>query len=196
MQDRSTAFMEAFEPCRDALWRFVRSMTRTRHEAEDLHSDTVLHAFEGFDRVRDRQAFQSYLFTIASRIHRRQRWRRMLFAEWDEPAAAQLHHAGPQPDAGFDAELLRVALQRLPERQREAIVLFEILGWSLEEIRVVQGGSLSGVKTRLVRGRQMLARELGADATTPTDASTMQPSVVHAATHVAINGIAHQPPMS
>jgi DNA-directed RNA polymerase specialized sigma24 family protein len=35
-------------------------------------------------------------------------------------------------------------------------VLFELSGFSIEEIREIQGGSISGVKTRLVRGREAL----------------------------------------
>lgn len=168
-------------------------MSRSRHEAEDLFSETVLQAFEGFYRIRDVQAFQSYLFTIASRIHRRQRWRKLMFVEWDDTSAEALPHADPLPDANVDAEILRAALQKLPERQREAVVLFEILGWSLEEIRVVQGGSLSGVKTRLSRGRQSLAHALGA---TETEREPEPAACSTAATPMALTGIAHQPPMS
>lgn len=193
MQDLSSRFMLAFEPCRDPLWRFVRSMSRSRHEAEDLFSETILQAFEGFHRIRDVQAFQSFLFTIASRIHRRQRWRKLMFVEWDDTSADILPHSDPLPDANVDAEILRTALQRLPERQREAVILFEILGWSLEEIRIVQGGSLSGVKTRLSRGRQSLAQALGANDV-EREAEPASRSTV--ATPVALSGIAHQPPMS
>jgi RNA polymerase sigma-70 factor (ECF subfamily) len=52
------------------------------------------------------------------------------------------------------------ALARLPEKQREAVILFEISGFSLAEIREIQGGSLSGVKSRIVRGRDNLANLL------------------------------------
>ncbi len=45
----------------------------------------------------------------------------------------------------------------LPEKQREALALFEISGLSIEEVREIQGGSLSAVKMRLVRGREQLA---------------------------------------
>jgi len=40
--------------------------------------------------------------------------------------------------------------------QREAIVLFELDGYSLEEIATIQGVTLSAVKTRLARGREKL----------------------------------------
>jgi RNA polymerase sigma-70 factor (ECF subfamily) len=59
--------------------------------------------------------------------------------------------------------MLHAALGRLPGTQREAIVLFELAGLSLEDVREVQGGSLSGVKSRIVRGRRRLAELLGAN---------------------------------
>jgi hypothetical protein len=44
---------------------------------------------------------------------------------------------------------------------RETVVLFEVSDFTLEEIHKVQGGSLSGVKLRLKRGRELLAKTLG-----------------------------------
>jgi RNA polymerase sigma-70 factor (ECF subfamily) len=54
--------------------------------------------------------------------------------------------------------VLYSALNKLKEKYREAIVLFEISGFTLDEIRDVQGGTLSGVKSRLKRGREMLEK--------------------------------------
>ncbi len=133
-----------------------------REEAHDLVGDTILAALERFDHIRGPEAFLSYLFTIALRLHKRRRWRRRLFGAYDEVKALNIRDDGASPDRSADVEMLHRALAELPERQREAVVLFEITGLSLEEIRVVQGGSLSGVKSRVSRGRQELARILGA----------------------------------
>jgi RNA polymerase sigma-70 factor (ECF subfamily) len=155
-------FLALLLPLRERLSRFARSITGDPEEAHDLVGDTILAALEGFAKVRSEKAFLSYLFTIAVRIQRRKRWRRRLFDRFDEPFAAKIVDTGTPADAGNDLELLHRALARLPERQREAVVLFEITGLSLEEIREIQGGSLSGVKSRVSRGRQELARLLGA----------------------------------
>jgi RNA polymerase sigma-70 factor (ECF subfamily) len=56
--------------------------------------------------------------------------------------------------------LLYEALQKLPEEQREAIILFEISGFSLKEVQQIQGAGLSAVKSRIVRGKKKLARLL------------------------------------
>jgi RNA polymerase sigma-70 factor (ECF subfamily) len=67
-----------------------------------------------------------------------------------------------------DLLVLHRPLDSLEERQRETVILFEISGLSLEEIRAIQGGSLSGVKSRLVRGRQRLAEVMSDPVPTPT----------------------------
>ncbi len=64
--------------------------------------------------------------------------------------------AASVPDAGPDVEVLNSLLAKLPSKQRESIVLFELSGFSFDEIRQLQGGTLSGVKSRLKRGREQL----------------------------------------
>jgi RNA polymerase sigma-70 factor (ECF subfamily) len=161
-KERQERFLELLLPIRNRLAHFARAMTRNREEADDLVSDTILAALERFDQVRGPEAFLSYLFTIAVRIHKRRRWRARLFGAYNEERAAAIAYDGTSPDATADVAMLRQALARLPERQREAVVLFEISDLSLEEIRQIQGGSLSGVKSRVVRGRERLAELLDA----------------------------------
>ncbi|MCO6465251.1 MAG: RNA polymerase sigma factor [Bradyrhizobiaceae bacterium] len=162
-EQHSERFLKLYMPLQDSLWRFVRSLVRSEAQAEDVVSETVLQAFEGFSRIRDEQAFLSYLFTIASRIVQKQRWRSRWFDEFDEDQVAMMHSSETQPDVRADVVLLREALTQLPEATRQAVVLFEINGFSLEEIRQIQGGSLSGVKSRVVRGRRMLSVLLGCE---------------------------------
>lgn len=161
-KERQERFLELLLPLRNRLVHFARAMTRNREEANDLVSDTILAALERFDAVRGKEAFLSYLFTIAVRIHRRRQWRGRLFGSYNEEEASAIADEGAAPDRSADVAMLHHALDKLPERQREAVVLFEISDLSLEEIRVIQGGSLSGVKSRIVRGRRKLAELLGA----------------------------------
>ena len=147
-------------PHQDSLWRFVRSLVGTQHDAEDVVSETITVVLERLDSIRDEQAFLSFLFTVASRIVKRQRWRKRFTGEYNEVDVMQRSSADTPPDVQADIQHLRDAIRKLPESTRQTVVLFEISGLSLEEIRQVQGGSLSGVKSRLVRGRRMLAKLL------------------------------------
>ena len=55
-----------------------------------------------------------------------------------------------------DVELLYAALDRLPNDQREAVVLFEVSGLPMAEIAAIQNCSEGTVKTRVSRGRAKL----------------------------------------
>ena len=60
----------------------------------------------------------------------------------------------------LEIEDLYKALGKLPEIQREALILFEISGFSIKEIAVIQEANEDAVKKRLTRGRQELAKLL------------------------------------
>ncbi|MDP4220102.1 MAG: RNA polymerase sigma factor [Bacteroidota bacterium] len=154
-------FLLLLEPVHTRLWRFVLSVTRDHCEAEDLLSETVLASYERFESLKDKQAFTSFLFTIATRIHYHQKRRKNWFGAYNAEYADSLESSEIAPDSAADIRIVRDALSELSPRQRETVVLFEISGFSLEEIREIQGGTLSGVKSRLVRGRKELSKLLG-----------------------------------
>jgi RNA polymerase sigma-70 factor (ECF subfamily) len=156
-------FLRLLMPVYEQLARFARAMVNNREDARDLISETVLAAFERFDNLRDDKAFISYLFTIARRTAKRRRTRDKLFGTYDQQTAEQIRDTQSQPEISIDVQFLYNALAKLPEKQREAIIFFEISGFSLEEIKEMQGGSLSGVKSRIARGREKLAQLLGAE---------------------------------
>lgn len=170
--DRQERFLARLNPVYESLERFCFAMEENREGALDLIGETVLRAWENFDRLRDPDAFLSWLFTTASRVQQRRRRRGRFFGEYDEGYAAELRASSPQPDESADVTALYAALARLPHRQREAVVLFEINGLSLNEILEVQGGSISALKVRLHRGRKRLARLLGAGGDYPVEQPT------------------------
>ncbi len=157
-------FMQLLNPVNDDLSRFVSALTRNREDTKDIVSETLLRAYENFDKLNSQQAFKSYLFTIAHRIYKRKRFRSRIFGLFDEEKALNLPDYNTSPDRLSDVEFLYEAIAKLPQAQQTAIILFEISGFSLEEIREIQGGSLSGVKSRLKRGREKLSELLGANS--------------------------------
>ena len=163
---RQDEFIGLLEPLRASLSRFCRAMCRESgkvddERAKDLASDTVLKAYESFDKLRDPQAFQSYLFTIAVRICRHDGWRRRIWL----PISKEHRDIIAAPTTGFeeaaDVAALHAAISRLPAKQQEAVILSELLGFKLEEVAKIQASSLSAVKSRVSRGRQKLADILG-----------------------------------
>lgn len=164
MNDRQQEeFMRLLKPMHRKLEKFALAMTRDREQACDLVHDTIVIAYERFHTIRDKNAFTSYLFSIASNLYKRSFRRSKFWGFFDSEAAEQIADTSALPDAGPDIALLYKALAHLPEKYREALILFEINGLSINEIHAIQGGSLSSIKVRLMRGRQKLAQLLHAD---------------------------------
>lgn len=161
---RQARFCALVEPHIEAVGRFVHALTRNREEARDIVGDVLLIAYEKLDTLKHEQTSASWLFSIArNEFYQRQR-RRKFWGLFDEKAAHDQPSEVPSPEVSADVTLLHEALAKLPAAQREALTLFEIAGLSLEEIRAIQGGTLSGVKSRVTRGREELKRRMRDEA--------------------------------
>ena len=121
----------------------------------DFINETLLLAYRKFDQLRSAEAFLGWLFGIAVRVLANQHRKKNEVVLADEVALqhVQSHHA---TDADAEVYLLHQALARLPEAQKEAIILFELTGFSIKEIAAMQNASESAVKQRLKRGRERL----------------------------------------
>ena len=149
-------FKELYNPCHQAFLRYCRGLTGDPDDAMDLAGEAVLIVFENLEKLRKKDSFKAYLYSVARRLQL-QHYRRIRFRGlYDEKLAELLPDGGSIPDINHDVKLLYELLGKLPHKQKEAIVLFEISGFSLKEIRELQGGTLSGVKMRLSRARSQL----------------------------------------
>jgi RNA polymerase sigma-70 factor (ECF subfamily) len=155
--------MSLFESLQPRLERFVLAMVRDPETAKDILGETILIAYDQFQTVRHPEAFLSFLFTVATRVHRKRSKRAGRFGTLDEHRLESLHDPGTPPDLLADIGAVYRALGELPEKQREAVVMFEILGFSMKEVQEVQGGTLISVKVRVMRARKKLAALLGAE---------------------------------
>jgi len=169
---KQSTFMSLYAPLQPKLERFVLAMTRSPETAKDIVSETVLIAYERFDSIRSHEAFLSFLFTVATRAYRKQ-LRRARRVDMGPPEDLELLlDPGTPPDVAADVGAVYEALDLLPQKTREAIVLFEILGLSMKEIREIQGGTVVGVKVRISRGRKKLAEILGVDEVSASASSS------------------------
>ena len=159
--ERRQEFMRHYEPIRESLARYARAICSDLEEARDLVAETTLRAWEGFEGLRDRDAFLSWIFTIATRTHRRRGVREKYHAPWNDDLQHTLPSTGTRPDVSAEVRLLYDAISRLPEEQAEAVILFEIADLPLKEIARIQRVTLSGAKSRVTRGRTALGQILG-----------------------------------
>jgi RNA polymerase sigma-70 factor (ECF subfamily) len=162
--ERWIRLTELLGPIYENAARTARRLSRTPDDGDDLLQEAVLRAFDRLDTLRDPNRFRSWFFAVLLSVHRNRHrrafWRRFLPLD-------VLREGGHEPvgaDGAREAELRRRAwrasraLAQLPPEQREAIVLFEMEGYSIEEIAGFQNVSLSAVKSRLARGRERLRR--------------------------------------
>lgn len=167
-------FLALLLPAKLSLSRFISGLERDTDEARDIMSETIAIAYEQFATLSSETAFLSWIMTIARRLvyrrERRERFRGFLkrgtrfFADDtdnahnDDPFAEipAEQNANSAPDNATDVQLLYDALDALPLKQREAIVLADVMGYALHEIAELQGDGLSAVKQRVVRGREKL----------------------------------------
>ncbi len=151
--------MQLFDPVHARLSRFVQTLVRNNDDAKDVISETALIAFEKFDQIAQPDKFLYYLFGVAVNVVRK-KYRRQKFWGVFIPAHAEQIAELPLADEWLLQKELHDALQKLNAKQREAIVLFEITGFSIKEIATMQKLTESGVKSNLKRGKEKLARLL------------------------------------
>jgi DNA-directed RNA polymerase specialized sigma24 family protein len=150
---------QAFDQYHQAVFRFLFRMTRRPEVAEDLTQDTFVAFLRGYDGSRG--AVRTYLFAIA---------RNLALKQFRDYAGAEPLEAGPCfslaiPSVEVGAAVAEV-VESLPPLQREALVLFEYEGFTLEEIAEVVSADIGTVKSRLHRARERLKRALAPLAVT------------------------------
>jgi RNA polymerase sigma-70 factor (ECF subfamily) len=150
--------MALLAPHHDRARTTARRLCRSHADGDDLFHETVLRALDHLEELRDDEKFRSWFFAVLLSVHRarhrRSFWKRLLPLEEVR--------AEPAIDGGADAyegaQRMARALATLAPAEREAIVLFELEGFTLEELAALQDSSIPAVKSRLVRARARLRR--------------------------------------
>ncbi len=163
------AFRQLVERWDHPLFALLFHLTGSADDALDLRQETFLRVFTQAGRYRPQGRFRVWLFRIAGNLARsRQRRRRILRWIRFDPTEHDVPAVGDQPDTSVEREELRAAVRaalgRLPERQREAVVLRRYHDLSYREIAAVLGTSEAAVEALLQRAAAALRRELGGSA--------------------------------
>jgi RNA polymerase sigma-70 factor (ECF subfamily) len=121
--------------------------------AEDIAQDSLLHARERRHQLRDQSRVGPWLRRIAAR-RTFEYVRRQRRADSQEPAKA---FVPIDPSIGIDVS---AAITRLPERERQAVVLVYGLGYEQAEAAAVMDVTRGTIATLLHRARRHLAEHL------------------------------------
>jgi RNA polymerase sigma-70 factor (ECF subfamily) len=150
---------EAFDGYHQAVYRFAYRLTRRADLAEDITQECFLalvRAPERFDASRG--SMQVYVFAIARNLALKH-YRRQHTAELADDNAAPVTVIDPRETLDV-ASAVAAAVSDLPPLQKEALVLFEYEGATLEEIAQIVKADVGTVKSRLHRARERLRRSL------------------------------------
>jgi len=149
-------FEELFTAHHGRLFRALYLIVGNSFEAEELMQDAFLRVLERWDRLENPEG---YLYRCAINSTR-SRFRRL-------QVAARRTLSPGQPEDPFAAadlrdELVR-ALRALPERQRAALVLTDLLDLKSEEAATLLGCTAASVRSLASHGRAALRPTLEAD---------------------------------
>ena len=156
-QNKQQYFLTLYQPVHNRFERFCRAHAFYDMPYEDLMNDTLLVAYKKFDQLKNEGAFLSFLIGISTRLLANSHRKNRAATVADELILTNYADPHRQVDRQFEVETLHKALAQLPDKQREALILFEITGFSIKEIMELQNSGLSAVKQRLARGRTALA---------------------------------------
>lgn len=167
-ETKQDEFLALYEPIHDRFERFCRARVYGDLDFRDVINESLLIAFSKFEKLHAQESFMSFLFGIAVRVigNQLQKKKTERFNGNEDLHDRQDFSVNPSQQA--DVHFLFRALAELVEEQREAIILFELSGFSIKEIATIQNASEAAVKQRLKRGREKLTELLTYDSTLKT----------------------------
>jgi len=171
----AAAFEALYQRHRGGLYRYLLRQTGERGRAEELFQDVWVNLIHARRRYQPAAKFATYLYRLAhNRLIDDYRSRRgrvpVSFEDPDCPDEEALPdprglEPGRELERREQAGRLLAALGALPEAQREAFLMHEEGGLTLEQIAAATGVGFETAKSRLRYAVARLRRELGdADA--------------------------------
>lgn len=180
-EDLDTAFPDLVRSHQDAVFATALRCSGNWHDAEELAQETFVRAhrsLQGWDAGRTRELRpRAWLCTIAVNLARnrvRDSGRRPQTVVFDDARDRVFEpHNSPEAIAERHEQSgrLSMALAKLPESHREAIVLRHVAGLAYADIAQALGSPVGTVKAHVHRGLQTLAEVLRGEGFTLEEVS-------------------------
>jgi RNA polymerase sigma-70 factor (ECF subfamily) len=156
----SEAFGELFRRHRDRLWAVALRTVGDPEEAGDALQDAMISAFRRAGDFRGDSAVTTWLHRIvvnACLDRLRRKAARPAVSAGDEQAFEALVAQDSDPARATDTRLdINAALQLLPPQQRAALLVVDMLGFSVADAAIILDTSQGTVKSRCARARARL----------------------------------------
>ena len=139
------------------LRAFGLSLTSRGDKADDLVQETLMKAWKHHDSFQQGTNMKAWLYTILrNEFYSQLRKRKREVEDADGFYSSKIAvHA--EQDGHLELADLRIALAKLPEDQREAIILVGASGFSYEEAAEICSVAVGTIKSRVNRARVRLA---------------------------------------
>ncbi len=177
MRQEDTAFAREALPQIKALQEFALSLCKNEQRSNDLVQDTMVKAFRHFESYKQGTNCRAWLFQICKHCFindcRRRRYEPIavdmdaaLSSDGqDNDVLRQLHPVvadaeSPNALSGLLSDEVAEALERIPLDYQTVLILSDIEGYSYEEIAEFIRAPLGTIRSRIHRGRKMLAQRL------------------------------------
>jgi RNA polymerase sigma-70 factor (ECF subfamily) len=155
--NRSTA--EVWEDFSQPLLEFIARRVADPDVAEDILQEVFIKIHTNLETLQDQERLVPWLYQVArNKVIDHYRAQRPL-EELSETIAVEPEPGEDEPEAHV-AYAVKEMLGCLPEKYRQALFLTEIKGVRQTELAEKLGISVSGAKSRVQRGREMLREAL------------------------------------
>lgn len=142
--DDQAWFCQQVSEIKQTMFRIAYSILRNNHDCEDAASNAILNAYRNLPRLKNRAVFKPWLIKILKNecyaILRKNK--RVAVLEED--------FAGEQNTENIN---LQLAISRLTEDNRIAVILYYLEGYSIQEISSILNVPDGTTKSRLSRSR-------------------------------------------
>ncbi|RMI26786.1 MAG: sigma-70 family RNA polymerase sigma factor [Calditrichaeota bacterium] len=155
---------------KDQLLNFVYRFVGNRSDAEDIVQETFLRVFKNKHYYKEIAKFSTWVYTIAGNLAKtelRRRKRRKFFSvsnfvneEKDYDIPDRDHNPEAEVDGALKDAVIQKAIEKLPPKFKEVILLRDVQGFAYEEISQILNIPLGTVKSRVNRGRLKLQEDL------------------------------------
>jgi RNA polymerase sigma-70 factor, ECF subfamily len=154
------AFGQLIERHRDRVVGMLYRMVGNIHDAEELAQDAFVRVYNARVTYRPEASFSTWLFRIVTNLALNHRRKKRPYALNDiEPKADTLPAADEAAQAETERRIWK-AVQELPDRQRVALILTQMEGYSYEEAARAMAVTVESVRALVARSREALRGQL------------------------------------
>ena len=166
------AFEQLVRDNQNRVYSLAVRLVGDREEAADLAQEAFLKAWQGLASFQGESSFSTWIYRLTTNVcidylrrkKRRQEVEPAVSLDDEDSGWAEPADAGQDPQRKLEeaerSRALSRGLERLPEHQRQVLVMRELSGLSYQEIGVATGLDLGTVKSRIARARLALRKIL------------------------------------